>query len=209
MTPNEKAKLSVTVYSSSEEAVMSKSQFWREKLFLPLLKLLKSCKVTPNLLTFISLLSGIGFCFTFGLALSLAKPLALSLLALHVLLDGLDGPLARHLKIASNRGSFTDSVSDQLIVALTTITMIHYGVIGIIPGTLYLFFYTAVVVFAMVRSSLAIPYSWLIRPRLIIYAWFLVELYLWPGSLNYILWFFIVVSGWKTLTGFYKIRKML
>ncbi|MCA9023247.1 MAG: hypothetical protein KDA74_24030, partial [Planctomycetaceae bacterium] len=154
-------------------------------------------------------LCGVCFCFTDGLNWDQAKPLAFGLLLFHVLLDGIDGPLARFQGIAGNRGSFTDTASDQLVVTFTTIALIHYSTVTIIAGSLYLFFYTLVVVFAMIRSSLAIPYSWLVRPRLIVYAWLPVETYFLPGSLNYLLWLFILLLGWKSLTGFYKIRKKL
>ena len=46
--------------------------------------------------------------------------------------------------------------------------MIATDYAGIWAGGLYVFFYTMVVIFAMVRSALAIPYSWLVRPRFII-----------------------------------------
>ena len=45
---------------------------------------------------------------------------ALVALSLHVLIDGLDGPLARHLGIASRSGSFTDTMADQVVVVATT-----------------------------------------------------------------------------------------
>ncbi|WP_298862709.1 CDP-alcohol phosphatidyltransferase family protein [uncultured Gimesia sp.] len=209
MSSSEKNDSKVSVYASGEKSMMDSSQAQRHRLFLPLLNLFVKCRITPNHLTCLSLLCGLGFCFIYGLNWNLAKPLAFGLLLLHVLLDGIDGPLARLTGTAGNRGSFTDTTSDQLIVAFTTMTMIHYGLINVIPGSLYLFFYTLVVVFAMIRSSMAIPYSWLIRPRLIVYAWFLVEVYLFPGTLNYLLWFFTILLAWKSLTGFYKIRKKL
>ena len=209
MSFSENKESKVSVYARGEQTMMDSSQAQRHWLFLPLLKILVKCGIIPNHLTCMSLLCGIGFCFTYGLSWYLAKPLAFCLLTLHVLLDGIDGPLARLTGTAGNRGSFTDTTSDQLVVAFTTMTLIHYGLINVIPGSLYLFFYTLVVVFAMIRSSMAIPYSWLIRPRLIVYAWFLVELYFFPGTLNYLLWFFTVLLAWKSITGFYKIRKKL
>ncbi|MCH9657069.1 MAG: CDP-alcohol phosphatidyltransferase family protein [Planctomycetes bacterium] len=209
MASDKKNEGKVSVYARGEQSMMDSSQAQRHRLFLPLLNLFVKCGITPNHLTIMSFLSGLGFCFTYGLSWHLAKPVAFGLLLLHVLLDGIDGPLARLTGTAGNRGSFTDTTSDQLIVAFTTMTLIHYGLIHVIPGSLYLFFYTLVVVFAMIRSSLAIPYSWLIRPRLIVYAWFPVEVYLFPGTLNYLLWFFTSLLAWKSLTGFYKIRKKL
>lgn len=209
MSSDKKNEGKVSVYARREQSMMDSSQAQRHWLFLPLLKLLIKCKVTPNHLTLLSFFCGIGFCFTYGLNGNLAIPLAFGLLLMHVLLDGIDGPLARLTGTAGNRGSFTDTTSDQLIVAFTTMTLIHYKVINVLPGSLYLFFYTLVVVFAMIRSSMAIPYSWLIRPRLILYAWFPMETYLFPGTLNYLLWFFTILLAWKSLTGFYNIRKKL
>lgn len=207
--PPDKTKSKVSVYASGEQALMNASQARRHQLLLPLLKRFVQWRITPNHLTALSLLCGIGFCFTYGLNWEQAKPVAFSLLLFHVLLDGIDGPLARFQGTAGSRGSFTDTVSDQLVVTFTTITLIHYGDVTIIAGSLYLFFYTLVVVFSMIRSSLAIPYSWLVRPRFIVYAWLPLETYLFPGTLNYLLWIFILLLGWKSLTGFYKIRKKL
>ena len=206
-TTNGKKK--VSVYSDGEQEMMDVTQTWRAKLFLPLLELLARCRVRPNNITFLSLLSGIAFCVLFSFNIPLAKPIAFTMLALHVLLDGIDGPLARHLGTASNQGSFTDTTSDQLVVAFSTITLIYSGEIGIIPGGLYLFFYTLVVVFAMIRSSMDIPYSWLVRPRFFVYIWFIIEVYFLPGTIDYVLWLFTVLLAIKMLSGFYKIRKKL
>lgn len=202
---NEDKNKKITCYSDGEQDMMNKTQQWRGTLFEPLLQLLVKLKITPNILTFISLLSGIAFCFVFYTN----KPTAFILLALHVLLDGLDGPLARYTGRASNQGSFTDTTADQIVVTCSTIAFIHAGYISIVAGGLYIFLYTMVVIFAMVRSTLAIPYSWLVRPRFIVYTWFIIEVYLLPGSINYVLWFFTFLLGIKMLTGFIKIRKKL
>ena len=199
----------VSVYASGEQSMMDASQARRQRFFLPVLKLFARSGITANLLTGLSLLCGIGFCFTFGQSWEGAQLIALGLLFLHVLLDGFDGPLARYLGTAGNRGSFTDTTADQLVVAFTTITLIHFNVIHEVVGGLYLLFYTLVVVFAMIRSSLAIPYSWLVRPRFLIYAWIPIDIYFLPGTLNYLLWLCVLPLAWKSITGFYKIRKQL
>ena len=205
----DKPSKKVNVYSAGEGALMDASQTWRGKILMPLLKLLVMCRVKPNHLTYISLAFGIAFCIIFCFDFNGAKLIAFVMLMLHVLLDGIDGPLARHTGTESNKGSFTDSTVDQLVVAFTTIALIYKGNIDIIPGGLYLFFYTMVVVFAMVRSFLSIPYNWLVRPRFIVYAWFLVDVYLFPGSINYVLWFFILSLCLLMVLGFYKIRRKL
>lgn len=202
-------KSRVSVYASGEQSMMDASQQRRHQLLLPVLNLFVRCGITPNLLTGLSLICGIGFCFTFGQTWEGARLVSFGLLLLHVLLDGIDGPLARFQGTAGNRGSFTDTTSDQLVVAFTTITLIHFQTVNVVSGGLYLLFYTVVVVFAMIRSSLAIPYSWLVRPRFFVYAWIPIDVYFLPGTLNYLLWLCVLPLAWKSITGFYKIRKQL
>jgi len=109
----------------------------------------------------------------------------------------------------SNQGSFSDTVTDQVVVTFSTITLIHSGNAGIWPGSLYLFFYAIVVFFGMVRNAMAIPYSCLVRPRFIIYAWIAIDLYLWPGTLNLLLWIMTFLLGAKMLSGFIQIRRRM
>jgi phosphatidylglycerophosphate synthase len=204
MTDDPKRK--VTCYSGGEGAFMNRWQAWRGRLLYPLLATLTRLRITPGHLTLLSLLAGLAFCpvFIWG-----SKLLAFGLLLAHVILDGLDGPLARHTGKASNRGSFTDTTSDQVVVAFSTVTLIHTGYAGIWSGGLYIFFYTMVVIFAMVRSALAIPYSWLVRPRFIVFAWSAVEVYLWPGTLEIILWIVSLLLAIKMVTGFIRIRRQI
>ncbi|MFG0333110.1 MAG: CDP-alcohol phosphatidyltransferase family protein [Maioricimonas sp. JB049] len=192
-------------YSAGERDWMLATQRWREQALEPLLKSLVRVQVTPNGLTLLSLLVGLAFCPLW----LVSRPAAMAALVMHVLLDGLDGPLARFTRVASRRGSFTDTMADQIVVTGVTITLMTTGTVGIVPGGAYVFLYTLVVAFAMIRNALAVPYSWLVRPRFIIYAWLLVETYAWPGSLGWLLWGFNALLTWKVLTGFRRIRAEL
>jgi len=204
MPTQEKPK--VTCYSEGEEALMRTSQDIRGRLLRPLLVLLARIRVTPNHLTLASLLTGLAFSPSFLLGHTIA---AFGWLLAHVLLDGLDGPLARFTGRASNQGSFTDTTADQVVVTFSTITLIHAGVVGVWPGALYLFFYSVVVIFAMVRNALAIPYSWLVRPRFLVYAWAPIEIYYWHGTLDVVLWLVTALLALKMLTGFVQIRRRM
>ena len=134
------------VYSANERDWMIRTQQARARLFLPLLRLMAALKVTPDHITFLSLLSGLAFCPLYFYH----PPTAFGLLALHVFLVGFDGPLARHLGVDSPKGSFTDSMADQTVIIATTITLMYDWTIGAIPDALYIITYTTVVFFAMV-----------------------------------------------------------
>lgn len=199
-------KPKITCYSADEAGLMRRSQELRARVLRPLLRLLHGLSVTADHLTLLSLLAGLAFCpvFLWG-----SQALAFGLLLLHVVLDGLDGPLARHAQRASNRGSVTDTAADQVVVACSTVTLMHAGYVGAWSGGLYVFLYGTVVLFALVRSALAVPYSWLVRPRFIVYAWMPVEVYLWRGTLDPVLWMLTGLLAVKAITGFVQIRRKL
>ena len=184
---------------------MEFGQNLRAIVLKPLLKMLISLNIDADHLTVLGLVLG---CLFYPLYYY-ARAWAFVFLALHVALDGLDGPLARACNKASRRGSFTDTFCDQLVVGITTMTLMDAGVVAVIPGVIYFFSYTVVVGFAMVRNALSIPYTWLVRPRFVVYLWMLIESYWLTGTINYILWGCNVLLGYKIYTGFRKIRKRL
>ena len=81
--------------------------------------------------------------------------------------------------------------------------------VSIPAGGVYIFLYTVVVVFAMVRNALAVPYSWLFRPRFLVYAWLLVETWMWSGSMEYVIWVCNLLLAGKMITGFIRIRRRI
>jgi phosphatidylglycerophosphate synthase len=196
----------INCYSGGEGDFMKWGQDLRGKWLRPLLSGMAQVGMNANHLTLLSLLTGLAFCPAF----LLGKPiLSFSLLLLHVLLDGLDGPLARFQGKASNRGSFTDTMADQLVVTAAAITMIQSGHADTWPSGLYIFFYTVVVAFAFIRSAMATPYSWLFRPRFLVFIWYVVELYWLPGTLDWVLWASSGLLAVKCLTGFLRIRSRI
>ncbi len=196
----------ITCYSDGESRFMAWSQALRAKGLNPLLGFLADRGWRANHLTLLSLLAGFAFCPLY--LLGFPGPAFACLLG-HVILDGIDGPLARFRGQASNRGSFTDTMADQVVVTVTLLALIQSGTAGAWPGGLYLFFYTLVVGFALVRNALMAPYSWLFRPRFLVYAWFALETYLWPQTLDFVLWASAGILAAKSVTGFFTIRRHL
>jgi phosphatidylglycerophosphate synthase len=192
-------------YASGERVGMVLWQRIRAVTLRPLLVALSRCGVRPDHLTLLSGVVGLAFCPLYFWS----KELAFTMIGVHVLLDTLDGPLARHTGMASRRGSFSDSMSDQLVVVASTVTWMSIGVVGILPGSVYVVTYTVVILFAMARNALSIPYSWLVRPRLFVYLWFVVETYYLPGTIDYLLWLCNALLLIKIASGFAKIRTRL
>ena len=192
-------------YSAGDRGLMVLSQRFRGRLLTPAVDALARLGVTADGLTGMSLVAGLAFC----LAFAIHPLLALAFLALHVALDGLDGPLARRTGTASRRGSFADTVADQVVVIATTLSLVHAGVVGAVPGVLYLVTYTVVITFSVVRNALSAPYAWLVRPRLFVYALIPVELFVQSGILEPVLWIAVGILGFKAVTGFSSIHRRL
>lgn len=193
-------------YSEGERAWMEGTQEWRAKYLSLLLVGLTKSGVRANHITFLSFVCGACFlpCWFY------MEPLAaLIVLVAHILIDGIDGPLARHQGTASGRGSFADSVVDQCIVTWVTLTTMLAGILSTSAGTIYIFVYTLVVAFAMIRNAMGAPFSWLVRPRFYVYGWLIVELWYWPGSLEYFTWVCIALLTIKAISGFFAIYNNL
>jgi phosphatidylglycerophosphate synthase len=200
-------------YSAGERGAMAYWQDLRAWWLGPLLGPLSRCGVTADHITAVSLAAGLAFCplWLWPGQSNWARPAALVALLVHVLLDGLDGPLARQQKCASRRGSFTDTLADQIVVTATTLALMTTAppILGIWAGGAYIFLYAMVVAFAMVRTALGVPYNWLIRPRFWVYGWIAVDQYLLPGWLETIVVGFAALLAIKLATGFVAIRRLL
>ncbi|HEY2412209.1 MAG TPA: CDP-alcohol phosphatidyltransferase family protein [Pirellulaceae bacterium] len=200
-------------YSAGERAAMSWWQELRARWLAPVLTLLADTGIRPDDLTLVGLISGLAFCplWLWSGQPIWAKIAAMTALAMHLILDGLDGPLARHLKIDSRRGSFTDTLADQIVVTATTLALMSAPgtPLNIWIGGTYIFVYALVVTFAMVRNSLGVPYSWLIRPRIWVFGWIAADALLVPGWFDVIVGAVTAVLALKMLTGFVAIRRAL
>ena len=166
--PQVEAKLGSDCYSAGEREWMEYGQQLRGRFLNPLLDVLVRWHVTPDTVTLTSGLCGVAF---LPLWLVHQSTIALICLLLHVLLDGLDGPLARHRGTASPRGSFVDTFTDQVVVTLVTLAWLirSPSSLNIGFGGGYIFLYAMVVGMAMVRNALSVPYSWLVRPRFFVF----------------------------------------
>jgi phosphatidylglycerophosphate synthase len=184
---------------------MEVTQAWRGRWLAPLLDWLTAAGVRPDHVTLLSVVLGIACAVLYGVH----HAGALICLAVHVLLDGIDGPLARRQGVASPRGSFTDTMADQAVVTAVTLSLMAAGQVGGVAGGAYVFLYALVALFAIGRNALARPYAWLFRPRFVVFGGIAIDLWLWPGSLSALVWCCNALLAWSAVTGFVAIRGRL
>lgn len=94
----------------------------RDKLFAPIIDVLAATKATPNMVSALGVLFLILGCVMPGSW----HPFVLACLALYVVCDGLDGPLARRLGKDHSGGALVDVVADQVgVVFLAAAAIVH------------------------------------------------------------------------------------
>lgn len=208
MSEQEPGRMKSDCYSDGERGWMEYGQRLRGQLLGPMLEWLTRCKMKPDMVTLLSGLFGVAFLPLWLLPNRIAASAAL---ILHVALDGLDGPLARHQGVASPRGSFTDSFTDQCVVTAVMIAWMigQPTAVSIGLGTLYVFLYSLVVSMAMVRNALQIPYSWLVRPRFFIFGAIVLESMGIPWLTVPVLSVGTLLLAVKTISGFCRLRAQI
>lgn len=100
-------------YSTGERAWMEYGQNLRAYWLESMLVILTKCQISPDLITYLAGALGLSFVPLWLLGYKL---LAIAMVAVQVLLDGLDGPLARFQGIASPRGSFIDTFTTIRVI---------------------------------------------------------------------------------------------
>jgi phosphatidylglycerophosphate synthase len=155
-----------SIYSDAEERFLGPWQRIRQFLLRPIAALLLSLGIGPDLLSFVSVALGIGFC----LLAPFWFVLAFWLLVGSVICDGLDGVAARIKKTDIMRGTFTDTCCDMAVVAFSVAGMAWKGAIHPALAILFVYTYTTLVFFLMLHRMLQVSSRWIVRPsRMLLY----------------------------------------
>ncbi len=178
----------LTCYSLQEGPMMSAWDKARTTALRPLLRLLTRLGVSPGAVTALGLALGL-----VGAANLPDEPAwGVAYLALHLVLDGLDGPLARWQQRATSAGALWDMTADLLVVLAVTLTLAEEGVAPVGSALLFGWLYLALLVVASVRQQLGRPFRLLVRPRLALYA--AVALPLCGAPLSLVDWYLLLAA---------------
>ena len=108
-------------FNEEERARQEQFAVRRDRILAPAVDFLVRHDITPNRVSIVGVLALLAVCL---MPPSLAF-LATLFMALYVLCDGIDGPLARRLDVIHDGGSLVDIVADQLGVVFLSAAAIH------------------------------------------------------------------------------------
>ena len=194
-----------SIYGEDEELVLVPWQRIRQGFLGPIAYVLSRLGISPDMLSFTSVVFGIGFC----LFAPFQFTVAFWLLVASIICDGLDGVEARLTKTNTASGSFTDMFCDQLVVAFSVAGMAWKNLIHPILAVLFVYVYTTLVIFLMLHRMLQVSSHWIIRPsRMLLYAAIALYFFFRINVLNYLLLAYLLALPLLALS-FWRLKRAL
>ena len=173
-----------SIYSDEEERVLRPWQRLRQRALAPFALLLSRLGISPDLLSYTSVLFGIVF-FLFA---PFNYTVAFWFLVASIICDGLDGVEARVTGKNTSRGSFTDMFCDEAVVAFSVAGMAWRGAVHPVLAILFVYVYTGLVTFLMLHHMLQVSSRWIIRPsRMLFYVAIALDFFFHINWLNLLL----------------------
>ncbi|MCC6158666.1 MAG: CDP-alcohol phosphatidyltransferase family protein [Deltaproteobacteria bacterium] len=141
---------------------------FRYELFGFFLRPLARRGVRPNHITAASFLTVlVGFPLFYGAGRYGA---AFAALAVHILLDGLDGPLAKIVgKKNTAQGALMDMSNDVTGIVIVVFTVSFFGPVPWFLGTVYAVTYLYLTIFAVAQNLLDLRYAYVVKTKYTVY----------------------------------------
>ena len=152
-------------YSGLERKFLGPVRAFLQQAYAPLIRLLVAVHVAPNTVSLSGPVLGLLFLYT------VRHNLRLSLLVwlLSVVVDGIDGALARSTGRASEFGALVDQVADHTRETLIVVGLAGSGALSPVWGSLYPFVYTALNVTLLLANRYAVPAPFVIKSWMTLY----------------------------------------
>jgi phosphatidylglycerophosphate synthase len=198
-------KKSGSIYSDVEELVLEPWQRMRQRFLSPIAFVLARLGISADVLSFASVVLGIGF-FLF---VPFQFTVAFWFLIASLVCDSLDGVEARLTGTNTMRGSFTDVFCDQLVVAFTVAGMAWKGLIQPALAVIFVSVYTSLVMFLVLHRLLRVSSFGVVRPsRMLLYVAIALYFFFHIDLLNYLLLVYLLTLPLVFLS-FWRLRKAL
>ena len=197
-------------FAESEQPGQERFQKIRDGLFGPLVRFLIRCRVTADLISLLSLLQLVPFGYLL-LTAETSQQIAIASIFvwLHVILDALDGPIARTTGTAGPAGAFTDMCVDHAGMLITTCILTAAGFVNPTVAVAYVSSYTVAVAFTIWLNMIGHPFRLVIRTKYLLYALITAYGLFGVNLIDKAVVVFCAVHVLFAIAGFGKLRRIL
>lgn len=192
-------------YSALERHFLEPVRRCTFALMRPLVLLLAALGVSPNVVSLSQVPLGLLIFFLMG-----SRPcLAFVLMVVAILIDGLDGALARHTGRASAYGALVDQYADHVREILVVAGLTYAGALSGVWATLYALAYPGSNLTLYLCNARGVPILVAIKTAFIFYPAFF--LYAWFGInyLDFAVGFMVVLMGGIVVQGLWRLRSVI
>lgn len=194
-----------SIYSDEEALVLGPWQQMRQRLLSPLAFVLSRLGISADMLSYTSVLLGLGFC----LLAPFQFTVAFWLLVASVVCDGLDGVEARFTHTNTTHGSFTDVCCDIAVDALVVAGLAWTGLINAVLAVLFVYSYTTLALFLVLHRLLGVSSAGILRPsRMMFFAAIALYFFFRIDLLDVLLLLYLPALPLLVLS-FWRVRKVL
>ncbi len=153
----------VSYFGYTEKPFFDRMSAGRYRYFYPLLVIFRMLGIRPNHLTALSfLIVLIGFPLFFLLEL---RNYAFIALIVGIILDGLDGPLAKLEGRQTRSGAILDQANDLTSMVIVVITAAHFELMNPTVGFLYVVSYLYLTFTSFAKNALRISYRFVVKTK--------------------------------------------
>lgn len=182
---------------------MNKLHSFKKTLFSPLLKALNTIGIKPNHISVFSVFTVI---LTFVLSVVYSNPLIFIIgIWFHMLIDGIDGALARFQKTASIQGSIVDVISDHFGIIFFCIFMYIFGFSNIYIISIFFVLYTIIIIFSLYFLFKNTNFIFVLRPRIFIFSAVTLDYIIFIGMTDLIALLGIIFMAFSVFVAFYQL----
>jgi phosphatidylglycerophosphate synthase len=192
-------------FSEKEARHMENFKNGRTKWLNPIARFIANLGITADMVSIL------GFIMVFGFVYFIERNpyTAMVFLLLHVLIDGIDGPVARVTGKEGNMGAFLDIMCDHTGIFVATAGLVYYGLVNGLVGLTYIYIYTIMIVFTIIRNVMRSSPKFVFRTKYYVYILYAVYVFTSRNYLNEAMVIFSVVMLISVFNDFSAIRKKL
>ncbi len=195
-------KLHLSTFSQAEDSFLSRFQRMRDVFFRPVSAFLTKIGVKANHLSYLTLLIMVPFVYFLN-----KNPLISFLAGLSTLiLDALDGCLARYQKTESERGALLDIGVDHFVLFTVVLSLIYAKTIDGFWGAAYAVNYLLMISLVMAMRSLKLHVFPVVRSKYYLYLFWVIFIFTGLNYLDILLVFFSIYMFLTNLFLFHKLR---
>ena len=198
-------KKHLNYFSEKERRHEERFKYLRTRWLNPIARILVDVGVTANFISIIGFLMIFGFVYF----IEINPMMAFIFLVLHVIIDGLDGPVARISKREGNKGAFLDIICDHTGIVVAIGGLIYFDLVNGVIGLAYIYLYTIMIIFTIIRNVMRISSRMVLRTKYFVYILFGIYVFWEINYLDAAMVLFSLIMIISTINDFIAIREKL